>query len=516
MLYQSAILKKLAIVAEQSPDTILLYDDHGAMTAAQLYADALHLAQSLIHKGFMRGDRVVLAAAPDRHFLVIVYALISLQACLAIIDPEMGRDNYRSKLRQFAPLWAFVDSRLLLLQEHPILRGLYFALSKKGAYFPYTPGVRVIACGTWLPLWQRKYFYSNLMRGPRRAPTSVQWQPADEDADFLITYTSGTLSEPKGVVHSSRTLQHSLNAITGLIHSDKENLMATYLPHYMLISISVGLAAVLYRAAQPPAAKLTFFEQRGVSTVMGPPGDFLPMIRYCEDNQILMPASLQHILLGSAPVTRAFLQRLIKVVHPHTRLTCLYGMTENLLVTNIDGRFKATYDVAGDLLGDTVPGVELKIVEDEIWLKSPQLFKRYFHLTDRPEWHATGDLGTFDAAGRLLLLGRSKDMIIRRNFNIYPALYEPTINTIEGIDEAVLVGVYDDMMQDERVYLIVEGSPDLSATRIMNLLRSGPYAIDQEALPDSILFQTLPRSGRQHKVDKMALRQLLRAQFNIA
>jgi acyl-CoA synthetase (AMP-forming)/AMP-acid ligase II len=241
---------------------------------------------------------------------------------------------------------------------------------------------------------------------------------------------------------------------------------------------------------------------------MGPPSDFVPMIEWCERQGTRFPDAMQHILLGSAPVTRRFLQRLCAVLPAHTRITCLYGMTEHLLVSTVDGRFKKDYDCAGDLLGKPVEGVQLQFVDNEIFVHSEQLYTRYFHLADRAMFHATGDLGTLDEQGYLVLQGRKKDMVIRRNFNLYPAIYEATINRIEGITEAVLVGVYDESIHDERVYLVVEGTLT-NEKALMEQLRQGPYSIDSEAMPDEIVFMTLPRSGRQHKVDKGTIRAFL-------
>jgi acyl-CoA synthetase (AMP-forming)/AMP-acid ligase II len=148
----------------------------------------------------------------------------------------------------------------------------------------------------------------------------------------------------------------------------------------------------------------------------------------------------------------------------------------------------------------------LSIADDgEILLHSPQLFSRYLHQNHRDNPHRTGDLGYFAANGTLILKGRKKDMIIRRDTNIYPAIYEKTIKNIPGIVDAVLIGAYSDAKHDEEVFLVVE-SDAYSATELMKLLQSGEYSIDKEVLPDKILFMKIPRSGRQNKVDRKILR----------
>lgn len=178
-------------------------------------------------------------------------------------------------------------------------------------------------------------------------------------------------------------------------------------------------------------------------------------------------------------------------------------MTENLLVSVIDGKEKMNYSGEGDPVGIPVPGLDLKIAEDgEILLRSPQLYSRYFHQADRAAYHATGDLGYVDEKGNLFLKGRKKEMIIRGNTNIYPALYETTIKKIEGIDEAAMVGIYNEQKQDEEVYLAVEGKESLSEKAILEQLAYGTFQIDTEALPDKVVFMQIPRKGRQNKIDR--------------
>ena len=58
--------------------------------------------------------------------------------------------------------------------------------------------------------------------------------------------------------------------------------------------------------------------------------------------------------------------------------------------------------------------------------------------------------------GKLILVGRKKDMIIKGNYNIYPGLYEPVIQNIPGVLACAMVGVFDTDMQDEKIVLAVE------------------------------------------------------------
>ena len=181
-------------------------------------------------------------------------------------------------------------------------------------------------------------------------------------------------------------------------------------------------------------------------------------------------------------------------------------MTENLMVTFQDGREKLNRNDVGDLVGLPFPNVNINIKEDgEICVHSDQMFSGYWRMQKTNATFHTGDLGKIDSEGRLILLGRKKDIIIRGNFNIYPTLYEPTISKIKGVKEAVMIGIYNSLKADEEIILVIDGEKDVNSQHIMKHLISGTYSIDSQAIPDRILFMKIPHSGRQHKVDRKLL-----------
>ncbi len=154
-------------------------------------------------------------------------------------------------------------------------------------------------------------------------------------------------------------------------------------------------------------------------------------------------------------------------------------------------------------MGTFVKSIEYKIENDgELHINGPQLFKHYLHLNSRADFHATGDL-VMVQDGQLFLTGRKKNMLIRRNFNIYPELYEQTIMKIKGVNEAVMIGIYEEKVNDEKIILVVDGN--IEKQKLMRLLSNGEFSIDKEALPDDIVFMSIPHSGRQSKVNRNAL-----------
>lgn len=518
MLFTNVFVEKLA---NRAPESVALVEKNGAtVTCGQLYAESLRLAAHLQQNGAQRRQRAVIAAEPSADFVRIIYAAMLLDWEIAIIDPDMGREHFNAKLDQFDPHWAFIDYRLLLLQEHPVLRWLYFLKNPNGIYLPMRKGLRLVGVGRWLPIVRRHLNLQKMRETPVHIPDLAS---ADLDLPFLITYTSGTLAAPKGVVHSLASLLESIKILTNILslvpNAEQENApqrLATHLPHYLLIGVNAEITIYLWDSKAAPSEKLAFIQKNSITTLFNPPCDYLPLMQEVTKNKAkktekpaFIGEHLRHVLFGSAPVHAAFLSKIEPLLPPDCRLTALYGMTENLLVTMADGREKMQRQDAGDWLGYPLPNVRLQIAEDaEIFLNSPQLFLGYYKMPKREAWHVTGDSGKLNADGSLTLIGRKKDMIIRRHFNIYPALYEPTINKIKGVVDAALVGVFDEKMQDEKVFLIVEKEENhpLKIADVEKQITQGRLAIDKEALPDVILFRKLPRKGRQNKIDKVRLR----------
>lgn len=489
-------------LAQLPPQFMIFEKGKKKLLAGELYKKSVALAVGLRSRGFHEGDRLVLIVPPGREFLEIFFAANFLKGTISIIDPEMGRDNFESKLRQFDPHWMFIDSRLLFLREQVWLRYLYLTFFKRSFYFSFRKRANVVASGRRLPLFGKFIRHHRLYR---QLPVEITFRDKG-DYEFIITYTSGTLAEPKGVVHTMNSLLKSLEKIREVLSSAQKVRIAAYLPHFLLFGICSGNAVFLFDKHKSTSWTIGFIERKEITTLFGPPSFYLPLIQQCKEKLQLLPSCLQLVILGSAPVHPGFLTSLYEVVPSKAKVICLYGMTENLIVATIDGRDKIKDEHPGDVVGTPIEGTTLSIAADgEILLQSSQLFARYLHLESRETPHYTGDLGYLAPDGTLVLNGRKKDMIIRRDTNIYPAVYERTIKNIPGIDEAVMIGVYSKAKEDEEVFLIVE-SKVLSEQKLMGMLQTGKYSIDREALPDKILFRKIPHSGRQNKIDRKALR----------
>jgi acyl-CoA synthetase (AMP-forming)/AMP-acid ligase II len=243
--------------------------------------------------------------------------------------------------------------------------------------------------------------------------------------------------------------------------------------------------------------------ERPVTHLFGTPADVARLL-----DAGPLPGTLRCVMLGAAPVPPAILRRL-RAAAPEAEVLSIYGTTEALPIAVASGDEKLARAADGDLLGEPLPGVSVRIAADgEIHVRSPHLAG---YLDGPQDELATGDLGRLDPDGRLFLLGRKKDMLIRGSFNLYPGLYEPAIAARPGVLDCAYVGVPDPETADEQVVLAVVAAdgqdPDVLVKQLAHDL---PTVVDVAACPDRIVpVATIPRRGRTDKPDRDALRRLV-------
>lgn len=166
-----------------------------------------------------------------------------------------------------------------------------------------------------------------------------------------------------------------------------------------------------------------------------------------------------------------------------------------------------TDPATGAPLGDGETGM--------IEIKGPNVFKGYWRMPEKTAaefrddgFFISGDLGKFDAAGYLHIVGRGKDLIISGGYNIYPKEIETEIDAIDGVGESAVIGVaHPDF--GEGVTAVVVRAPGgmISAEVIIDKLRDRLARFKQ---PKAIIFvDELPRNT-MGKVQKGVLRDTYR------
>ena len=153
---------------------------------------------------------------------------------------------------------------------------------------------------------------------------------------------------------------------------------------------------------------------------------------------------LKAILLGGSAIPEPLIRRAHDL---RLAIFLTYGLTETAsqVVTTRPN------DDLNDLLagGRPLPFRELKILDNEIWVRGQTLFRGYLQKEglrspmDADGWFATGDLGAMDAQGRLRVIGRRDNLFISGGENIYPEEIERALLRLPNVEQAVVVPLTD-------------------------------------------------------------------------
>ncbi|GLW11164.1 fatty-acyl-CoA synthase [Microtetraspora sp. NBRC 13810] len=443
------------------------------------------------------GRGVLFAVRPGVDAVVLALAAVGAGGMLMLAEPGVAPEVFAGRLAATRPRWVIAESALYLLSGplHAPARRTGLLLPRLGDPLPGHP-VRHLHTGRRLPGVPRHAL--SLRRLLRHAPAPAHTASAGGDHPAVVVFTSGTTGRPKGVVHTRGSLARGLAMFGEAFPLGPGDVVHTDQLMLGLPALTAGATWSLPGRAARFAGELA--ERRATHTFCVP-----VRLDALLRRSPRLPDTLRHLLLGAAPAPPAVLRRALAAA-PGARVTSVYAMTEALPIAVASAQDKLACP-DGDLLGAPLPGVGVRIADDgELFVSGPHLALGYLGEPAVTEV-ATGDLVRLDGRGRLVLLGRKKDMILRDGVNIYPGLYEPAIAALPGVAEAAIVGLADPETGDEEVVLAVVPAPGFDEARLRKAL---PDIVDAGALPDRVAaLPALPRSGRADKLDRAALRTLV-------
>ncbi|MBZ9640146.1 class I adenylate-forming enzyme family protein [Streptomyces sp. PSKA30] len=352
---------------------------------------------------------------------------------------------------------------------------------------------------------------------PDGDPSVLPPPPAQGTEVRWIYWTSGTTSEPKGVLHTDRSLIAGGSCLAHALRPTAEDVGSIAFPYahiggpdYMVMLLLYGFPAVLVEQFALPQA-LAVYRRHGV-TLAGGSTAFYSMFLAEQRKQPDTPVvpTLRLLAGGGAPKPPEVYHAVVREMG--VQLTHGYGMTEVPMITM--GAPDDTPENLATTEGRPPDGMEIRIVDGEVRLRGEAVCRGYLDPAQTAEafdaegFLRTGDLGYLTESGHLVLTGRLKDVIIRKGENISAKEIEDLLHRHPAVADAAVIGL-PDAERGERVCAVVEqppGADALTLETVTSHLRAEGLSVHK--LPEQLeVVDALPRGETLRKVLKYKLRE---------
>ena len=494
----TTLARRVAELAEASPDRVAIVDgvDDRTMTYRELVDDARRVAGFLKQRGVRPGDGVSVQL-PNRYETVMVDIAVFLLG--ARLNPLLP--NYRRN--ELHHILAASEAAVLVVPDE------YRNFSHLAL------GLELLDTADTL---HTLLVVGDDGRGQPTLTDALAAEPFTDDVNddagqiSEIIFTSGTESAPKAVVHSEETLNHSVFAAADHIGLTDDDVVwmpspighSTGLNFGVRMALMHGLTCVLQDRWDPHRA-IELIQQHGASYTLAATTFLSDIVTSWSPGDDV--GSMRHFGCGGAPVPKELVERAAEIGISVERL---YGSTEGLIMSwttpDSDPGLRGSHD------GEVLAATELWVRDDsgnrvgpgepgELVVRGPNVCLGFFNDPERTAesfdedgWLSTGDLGSVDSDGRLTIVGRKKEIIIRGGLNIAPREIEDLIMQHPGVADVAIIGVPDHRLGELMCACIVPaaaGGVDFD-TMIEFLEQRGlaKYKLPQRL----VLLDTLPRT----------------------
>jgi long-chain acyl-CoA synthetase len=508
----ASLPRRLHLVADRhiadAPDHIALIEDKAAWTYGELDRNVREIADHLTSLGVRAGDRMLIVGENCVALAGLLLAASRIDAWAIVANPRL------------------TARELDQIRDHSGARRVFVAIgaSKEAATHAARLGVELCQIG---PL--KEIGVSALNEDTDAEP--VEEDPAKQVA--VLIYTSGTTGTPKGVMLSHENLLISAKMTAHFRRMDAHDKVYVVLPISHIVGISllimtlmVGGTVRLVSKYDPSALAKAIADER-ITILNGVPATYQRLLEYKAVSGVgrLDRGSLRLIAVAGAPLDLDLKARV--EAEFGLPLSNGYGITE--CSPGISGvRFDAPRSDAA--VGTVLPGVEARVRTldglplragevGELHVRGRNVMRGYYRAPDLTAkaidsegWFNTGDLARFEG-DCLHIVGRTKEMIIRSGFNVYPAEVEAVLNSHGDVVQSAVVGRPVDGNEEVVAFVQLIRGSRVAPADLMAYIRQqlAPYKRPSEI----IVLDGLPASSTG-KILKHQLAQSLRVPERIA
>jgi acyl-CoA synthetase (AMP-forming)/AMP-acid ligase II len=344
-----------------------------------------------------------------------------------------------------------------------------------------------------------------------------------------IIYTSGSTGEPKGVMSAHYNVVAAATSIATYLENVEDDIILSALPlsfdyglYQILMGFRFGGTVVLEKSFVYPYKVLEqLIQEKATGFPIVP--TMLALLLQMEDVGKFDFSSLRYISNTAAALPVAHIKKL-RALFPHVDIYSMYGLTECKRVSYLPPK---DIDRRPGSVGIPMPNEEVFIVDKngeelgpgeigELVVRGSNVMQGYWNAPAetarrfRPGKYRgeamlyTGDLFKKDEDGFLYFVARKDDMIKTKGERVSPKEIENTLCELEGVAEAAVIGVPDDIFgQAVKAFIVTKNNIEITEKTVMNhcLKNLEPFMV-----PKYLEFwDSLPKSP-SGKIDKKQLK----------
>jgi long-chain acyl-CoA synthetase len=499
--------------ATRTPEKTALVCDGRRLSYAEIDATANRLASALVELGVTRGDRVILFLPNSVELVVGIFGVLKAGGVFVVINSSTKRDKLAYMINNCRAAALVTQARqgnmaVSIMAQAPSLKvGI---LAGRGASERARDDDRLFD----FDALQNKY---PAVRPPR--------QCIDQDLACLI-YTSGSTGDPKGVMSAHSNVVFAASSIISYLENTADDIIINVLPlsfdyglYQLLMAFKFGGTLVLERSFAYPAEVLKQIEKEKVTGFPGVPTVFSLLLQM--DLSPYDLSSLRYISNTAAALPPSHIRQIKEQFH-WTKLFSMYGLTETKRTLYLP---PDQLDVRPDSVGVAIPGTEVWIEDEdgqrlgpnqpgELVIRGGHVMRGYWENPDataaryRPgpiygeRVCYSGDIFRSDEEGYLYFIGRKDDIIKSRGEKVSPKEIENVLYSLDGVVEAAVIGVPDEILGEAIKAIIVLNNNQLTEKDILQHCR---MHLEDYLVPQIIEFRDeLPKTS-SGKIKKTGL-----------
>ncbi|CAM4163509.1 Long-chain-fatty-acid--CoA ligase [Mycobacterium basiliense] len=299
----------------------------------------------------------------------------------------------------------------------------------------------------------------------RRSP-----EARDDEDVAVILHTSGTTGKPKGAMLTHGNLGCNAEiCVRTLIEIGPADVVMGCLPLFHVFGLSCGLNAAVLAGATltlmprfDPRRAFEVIARDAVTVFEGVPTMYSALLGLADQTAPTATQTLRTCVSGGASLPVQVFTDFEKTFG----CTILegYGLSESSAAASFNHPQRVRK--VGSI-GTPIAGVEMRVVDlngaevaqgerGEIQIRGHNVMKGYWNLPDATKttitpdgWLTTGDVGRVDDDGYFYIVDRTKDLIIRGGYNVYPREIEEVLYEHPAVAEAAVIGVAHDSLGEE-------------------------------------------------------------------